>query len=209
MKRTFKITIYLTILIVCLLSNTNRLFAQFESYLPCLENYQPFDVSVDLTGVRANLKSRIQMLRQTGKSDKILDYLCMAAASGISEAELSLGLLCAEGGEVVGLEVEQDEEQARYWIERAVRKNNTEAKLALSYLLFDARGGPMDVPKGMKLIYEAAKEGNAEAQFLLAFEYFLGRYISTDLNEAVRWAELSKQNGYEKAQILLDTMRKR
>lgn len=209
MKRPFYVTFYLAMLMASTLLNANRVLAQYESYLPCLENYQPFDESVDLAVVRTNLKSRIQSLKQMGKSDKALDYLCKAAASGISEAELFLGALCGEGGAVVGLEVEQDEKQARYWFDRAVNKKNTEAKLYLSNLLLEARGGPMDVPKGIQLLYEAATEGNPEAQFLLACEYYLGRHIIKDLNEAIRWAKLSDQNGYKKAKTFLEGMQKR
>jgi len=207
MKHGFN-SYYLCIVMVFTTNITIRAQIQFESCLPCLENYQPLDQSVDLSEVRANFKSHVQTLSQTCEKAEVLDYICRAAASGIAEAELFLGVLCGEGGDSVSIATEQDEQQARYWRERAVRKNNTEAKLYLSILLLDARGGPIDVQKGIKLLYEAANAGNAEAQFLLACEYYLGEYIKKDINEAIRWAELSKQNGYKQADTFLEGLKR-
>ncbi len=203
------ISYYLFLAVVFTTTITIHAQVQVESCLPCLENYQPFDESINLLEVRVNFRSRVHTLSQIGEIEEALDYICRAAASGIAEAELFLGVLCYEGGDSISIEVEQDEQQARYWLEKSASKNNTEAKLLLSKMLLAALGGPMDVQKGTELLYEAAVDGNAEAQFLLATEYYLGRFIKKDINESIRWAKLAKQNGYEKAGNFLEGLKRK
>jgi uncharacterized protein len=50
------------------------------------------------------------------------------------------------------------------------------------------------------------QEGDSESQFQLGVKYYLGQGVSRDLNEAVKWFELSANQGHTQAQFHLGWM---
>ena len=60
-----------------------------------------------------------------------------------------------------------------------------------------------DYEKAAKLYNPLAKEGNAEAQYVLGMMYRAGRGVSQDYNEARKWYQMAAEQGHPIAQFYL------
>jgi len=60
-----------------------------------------------------------------------------------------------------------------------------------------------DYQKAVKLYTPLAKNGNAEAQYVLGMMYRAGRGVSQDYNEARKWYRLAAEQGHPIAQFYL------
>ncbi len=56
---------------------------------------------------------------------------------------------------------------------------------------------------GAPNLYEAAEQGNADAQFLLGACYYKGKGVEQDHAKAVYWFEKAAEQGYVYAQYIL------
>lgn len=174
--------------------------SKFASIAPCdPEQYVAPAPESERRLLQENFDEDLRLAFQAVGKNLVLRILCRAAAAGIVDAELRLGLVNIEGHGFF----EKDEVQARYWLRRAANKNHNEAQFALSVLYREGRGGPPLGKEGMRLLTSAAKAGVPEALLDLASEYAVGRYIFRDLGRARFWAELAKDAGLEEAEEFL------
>lgn len=171
----------------------NSVCGQYQSYYPCLENYTKINNGIDSAIQEEIFMDEFEMLIQLGEQELAMDLTCMSAAIGVSIAEMTLGLLCLDGQS--RLKIDKDEEQARYWFERAVKQGNTNSKYQLYRLYIDGRGGSKKINEGIWLLKSAAKDELPEAQYCLSIEFISGKFIPQNLLEAHYWAERSLYNG--------------
>ncbi len=77
---------------------------------------------------------------------------------------------------------------------KAVQKGSTGAKLNLGYMYLEADGVRKDQAKGVRLIREAAEDGNPRAQVIIGDLYQKGNGVPQDLVEALAWYELARDS---------------
>lgn len=104
-----------------------------------------------------------------------------------------------------GLEVEPNYEKAIYWCEQAAIQGCIEAQVFLAQLL--AKSNSVAAQKtAFYWLQRAAEANDAEGQYLLAQAYLYGYGVDVDGTAAELWATKSHEQGYEKAQALLEAI---
>jgi prolyl 4-hydroxylase len=111
------------------------------------------------------------------------------AASGDSRAQLELASLLDKAGDV---------DEARVWLERAVAAGDPLGATLLAEVLLSRT--PYDVPRGLALVGEAVKAGDARATHLAALLAAAGVGQAQNLKRALDLLSQAAQGGWNLAQ---------
>jgi TPR repeat protein len=178
----------------------------FESVQPCsLEQYIAPTSEAKIRALRDSLKEDMRFAFQAGERELLLSILCQAAAANIVDAERMLGVLLAEGTNLI----EQDEAQARYWIGRAAQQDDIVSYYWLGEFHQDGRGGPVNLAEAAGWYWTAAPRGNADAQFQLGGMYLAGDVTGIpSFGKGAYWVARAAQLGHPQAPSLLDIVEK-
>jgi TPR repeat protein len=113
-----------------------------------------------------------------------------------------------------GKGVEQDFSQARYWYQRVANHNSADAKivghanLLLGLMYTTGKGGTRNYSRAMKCFQVAAKQGYFDAHISIGNLYANGLGVPKDLQQALYWWELAKEEGHPKAAHLVQLLQK-
>ena len=92
-----------------------------------------------------------------------------------------------------------DDRLAALWLARAVESEQTGAYLPYADLLTAGRGVARDRKGALRLIHEAALDGDAPAQFELGRILYEGLDVGADREKGIRWWKESAYNGFAPA----------
>lgn len=98
-----------------------------------------------------------------------------------------------------GRGIEQDLPKAVAWYERAISKDQNDARAHLGVMYFEGIGVKRDLKKAGDMILPAAKGGNPTAQFYLARMYEQGEGVNRDINQAMLWYKKAADGGHYQA----------
>jgi len=113
-----------------------------------------------------------------GNKDVPINYLQAevwfhkAAAHGLAEAQLQLGLMYINGQGVV---IAKDELQAMAWFRKAAEQGNSWAQHSLGFLYGNGKGVAKDEAQAVSWYRKAAEQGNSWAQHNLGYLYAIGQ----------------------------------
>lgn len=108
-----------------------------------------------------------------------------------------------------GLGVETDESKAADYYTKAVLKDgNDDALIALGLLYLQGRGVEKNEEFAYNLFLRAAKQGNPIARLYVGRCYMDGIYVPADIDEAIKWYELSANGHLVDAYWILDKIYK-
>ena len=132
-------------------------------------------------------------------NDEALRWVNWSAQTGYAPAQFDLALYYLRG---VGVAV--DEDAAVKWLDRAAANGHAQAKAQrCDQLLYGGPGGPVDVPRALKLCREAADAGDADGLFALGLLHE-GRELGPEnLELAVSLYRQAADLGHPGAQELL------
>ncbi len=116
------------------------------------------------------------------------------AQQGDAEAQFSLALMYEEGRVV-----EPDSQKAVYWLSKAAQQNLPIACLYLGMKFEFGNGVQQNINDAEKLYEQAAVEGWAMAQYLLAM-LLLDKRSMTNRIDAGAWLKLASEQGYPQAE---------
>jgi len=133
---------------------------------------------------------------------KAREWYEKAAAQGIAEAQILLGLLYAKGGQGVP----QDYAQAAKWYEKAAAQGNANAQIYLGMAYYKGEGVPQDSAQAAKLFQKAAPRGDVLVQYTLGALYFMGDGVPQDYAKAREWYEKAAAQGNDFAQFKLGSL---
>lgn len=102
-----------------------------------------------------------------------------------------------------GVDVEQDYEQAFYWISKAAQQGYRIAQYDLSVMYFKGEGVEQSYEKAFYWASKAAQQGDRNAQFNLAVMYAHGNGVEADLSTALDWYTKAAEQGLAQAQNIL------
>ena len=91
-------------------------------------------------------------------------------------------------------------------ITQAAKNGDTEAQFNLGFMYHQGQGVPQNYAEAMKWYRKAADQGLAEAQFNLAGMYYNGEGVKQNFIKAYVWWSLTLENGYEKANKILEVL---
>jgi len=130
---------------------------------------------------------------------KAIEWIRKAAEQGYNPAQYVLGNYYAEGKGV-----EKDINIAILWYQRAADQGHIRAK----YLMDDVYGTEEHKIKVFEQLSNEAENGNAMAQFNLAFCYINGKGTRQDNGKAIDWLKKSAEQGFILAKDLLSKLNK-
>ena len=107
------------------------------------------------------------------------------AEAGDVEAQYRLGQEY-DPNKFHGEHQQKDFDKSMMWYRKAAVNGHVEAKTSLG-ILYLSRGTPEDNVEAVRLLREAAEQGNAEAQETLGDYYNVGKCVVKDRVEAERW----------------------
>lgn len=84
----------------------------------------------------------------------------------------------------LGIEVEQDNQQAHYWYEQAALQGDARSQYSLGYLYHEGIGVKRDINQAKQWYEKSSQQHYAEAQYALAGLYYHGIGIDADLDKA-------------------------
>lgn len=121
------------------------------------------------------------------KDDAEAVHWCrMAAEQGFDKAEGLLGHFYH-----MGLGVEKDERQARFWLE-AASTGDAEAQYEIASLLVSENDeNSAQAEEAVKWLHKAAEQGHAAAQYALGRSYMKGIGVKQDYHHGLKWLMLS------------------
>jgi len=94
--------------------------------------------------------------------------------------------------------VQQDKEQARQWLQKAINQGFSKASEALKDL------NDNTPPPSMDALTASAENGDAKAQFTLAYHYLQGSNgLERSRNNFAKWISKSAEGGNDRAQFIL------
>lgn len=144
------------------------------------------------------------------------EWFLKAAIQDYPPAQMALALLYLNG-----LEPEEYERDARYWLQKAAQsgceaavkilvelgpreeyvdgcdllvaadEGDAEAQFELGCMLLYGLNGPRDVAAGLSLLYRAAIAGHPKAQMYIGSHYLFGTHGPADAAEAIKWLTLA------------------
>ena len=139
--------------------------------------------------------------------DAAAKYFALAAEQGNAEAQYRLGTCYS-----YGTGVELDYATALSWYRKAADQGYAPAQFEVGEYYALGRCVPQDVSKAKELhkkaikgLEKAAKQGDPEAQFLLAGCYLFG-YGEKNFDKAEKWYRKAAEQGYPRAQMLLGSV---
>ena len=118
------------------------------------------------------------------------------AEQGIAEAQVSLGVMYANGHGV-----HQDYEEAVKWFRKAAEQGDGPGERSLGQAYADGDGVPQDYEEAFKWFREAAEQGDARGQGHLGRMYATGHGVPQDYDEAVKWLRKAAEQGDAWGQI--------
>jgi uncharacterized protein len=98
--------------------------------------------------------------------------------------------------------VSQDINEGAKWLARATKLGYGPAQRGMGLMFYTER----QYDKAAELFRQAAEQGDAQAQILLASMYLDGKGVEKDDAEAAKWAKLAGKQGNAYAQALLGSM---
>ncbi len=125
-----------------------------------------------------------------------LEWVTLAAGKGHTPAQVWLGSLYLSS---------QDEEQARFWFEKAALQGNARAMYYLSLIYVRGNVFGADPMLAFEWLKKAAENGLTEAMCKLGIMHCLGHGVEKDHHHAVQWFQEAALKGDSNAQILLAT----
>jgi TPR repeat protein len=104
---------------------------------------------------------------------------------------------------LLGRGIEQDNQKAFYYFNKAALQNDVLAQNELAYLYAAGKGTPRNNALAFKWYKQAAEHGLASAQYNLAIMYLRG--VGTEPNKALamEWFKKSAAHGFEPARAAL------
>lgn len=130
-------------------------------------------------------------LDETLQDAIIIDYFS-------DDAQYQMGNIYLNGD---GLEV--DTNTAISWFALSANESNKEAQLALAELYVKNND---NIDQAISYYTSAANAGEGTAQLALAKIYYAGELIPKNINKAIFWASLAKQNHINEAELLLEKL---
>jgi len=125
-----------------------------------------------------------------GRGPEALTFLGLAANAGSSSAQVRLGQLY-ENGDFV----QEDDQQALQWFEKATRSGDTEGMGELGYLLAQSKISD-ERRRGIQLCEKAAASHSETGEGCLRDLYAAGQGLTKNMVEAVKYADLAASTGY-------------
>lgn len=136
--------------------------------------------------------------------EKSTMWFMKAAEKGDAEAMGRVG-----GAYYHGLGIEQDIAMAIAYYKKAIIAGGfADSLLDLGLAYLTGKGVPQNVKHGYDLMIRAAKQGNAAAQYNMGVIYRKGSGVAPNMQEALKWFNLSASNGYEQAVEFLNEYNK-
>lgn len=163
-----------------------------------------------------NLGEYYRLKNGVGSIAVAAEWFLKAAIQDYAPAQMALALLYLDG-----LQPEEYERDARYWLQKAAQsgceaavkvlvklapreeyvdgcdllvaadEGDPQAQFELGYMLLWGQGRPRDVSAGLNLLFKAAIAGHPQAQVQIASRYLFGEYGAADGAEAIKWLNLS------------------
>lgn len=94
--------------------------------------------------------------------------------------------------------VKKNERRARKWYARAAKAGDLYSSYELAMMLLYGEGGPVDLEKGRSLLEDTAKNGEPNAQKVLAYVYKDSSFgFSIDHERAEYWKKLAQAQGMQ------------
>ena len=134
----------------------------------------------------------------TQQFDTAVSWYKKAAASGSMQANHNLGMMFAEGKGV-----------PQSWV-RSLRYFEISAsevpasRYMIGYTYFQGEGNIQNRPKAFREFMDAAIDGYANAQYMIAFMYLDGSGIPEQPIQAYVWSSLAHENNQSQAAELID-----
>ncbi len=147
---------------------------------------------------------RMGVLARDGKVDRVdaksaLKFFNEAADAGYTDAYAALARAYLEGRLA-----KTDIAKANYYLDLALEAGSAEAMFLKGSLLAGTEGSEQ---AGLALLMEAAKEGDADAQYTIGRMYRDGMVVAQDLAMAEQWLRFAIENGSEKAKAELGVLK--
>lgn len=133
--------------------------------------------------------------------DKAFQEFKPLAEEGDIAAQVNLGNLY-----MMGLGVQQSDEDAFHWYQRAAEQGERIAQTKLGIHYYHGLGVPQDVQEAGRWFLMAAQKGEPGAESILGSMYALGDGFSKDYVQAYYWYSLAKQQGSQSAQEGLESL---
>jgi len=127
--------------------------------------------------------------------EEALSWYEKAAASGLPDAQNSLGVKFLNGEGVVA-----NETTARYWFRKAAAGGSLDAMHNLGVLYEEGLGVSADIDTAIHWYRAAADRGDANSLFALGCVYEFGaQHLQPDLSRAYHWYNRAAEQGHEEA----------
>jgi TPR repeat protein len=107
--------------------------------------------------------------------DKAVIYYTKAARKGHVEAQFSLGVISA---------TEEDLEDACYWWHKASENGHQQAQFNIIIAYLEGLGVDKNTDQAIALMQKASIAGNGKIEYLLAREYYLGKNVPRNFEQA-------------------------
>lgn len=169
-----------------------------EHYATALRSWLPLAQAGD-SEAQANVGYMYEEgLGVSQQFDVAIDWYEKAAASGSMQAQHNLGMMWAEGRGV-----------SQSWV-RALRHFETAAdtvpasRYMIGYTFFQGEGNIQNRGRAFREFMNAASDGYADAQYMLAFMYLDGASVPRQPLQAFVWARLAQENDQQQAAELVE-----
>ena len=130
---------------------------------------------------------------------KAMTWYKEAAKGSLSEAEYNVGILYHNGYGVA-----KNNSEAKNWFQKAAKKNFRDAQFMMGNI-YQNGWGVKPNPKLALIWYKrAAKQGLPKSQFMTGFLLLSGDIDKAEAVKGYAWTEVSRVNGYNGAQEVLD-----
>ncbi|CAO5681393.1 MAG: hypothetical protein HEEMFOPI_01493 [Holosporales bacterium] len=136
------------------------------------------------------------ILNTFGNDIGAIDFLKIAAESGISRAQVELAL-CE-----LKLQ-DKAPQEALDWLEKSANQKNLKAQNVLGELYYAGIKVDKDYKKAAEWFIKAANQGYAASQYNLGLCYYNGHGVTQNYVEAVKWFEKAANQGYAASQYNL------
>jgi TPR repeat protein len=96
----------------------------------------------------------------------------------------------------LGNDVKKNGQRARIWYARAAKAGDLSSNFDLAMMLLNGEGGPVELERGKTLLEETAKNGEPQAQKVLAHAYKKALFgFPVDSAQAERWKQQAEAQG--------------
>ena len=144
---------------------------------------------------------RMYQLQLGDFSEEIFNLYQKAAKQGFAMAQHRLAKRYKRGAGV-----EQDLNQAFYWMKQAAKQGLTFAQHDLAFMYHNGEGIEKDLSQAFYWFEKAAKQEFSLAQYKLALMYRNGEGVEPDREKAFYWLKKAAENDYSVAQYKLALM---